>query len=351
MKKVAVLGHYNTDNYGDLLLAKVIGDCIAEAGFEYVYPLGLNLQRGTALVRLWRLIRDVLTCDAAVFGGGGYFHGASGIRFLLGKYLPWLFFVTLLRVRRKPYWILGPGVTDLNDTPSRWMVGYICRHARSIKVRDVESARIIGALPGCEGVEITCDLVLSIDPETALSEIPADRRNLGLLHLESYFIDSERRGVIIEDLRAIKEDLAGCAIFFDRISDDELNARLSRELGIPVLPYENVDGVLQTIRNAAFVVSSKLHVCITAFLFGVPLFGVSTHTKTKRFFAQTKRAEYQQDGWPGADGMRAIIARLRAEKRYPLDPVLLKLRAASRTELAGFQQLLREALNENGLEG
>lgn len=95
---------------------------------------------------------------------------------------------------------------------------------------------------------------------------------------------------------------------FDHLKNDRLVSRVENELGLKVFGYEDPTTTLRLISNARYVISSKLHVNICGFALQVPTFGISSHSKTKRFFVQTEREDYQQDGWPSVGRLREIVA-------------------------------------------
>ncbi len=62
-----------------------------------------------------------------------------------------------------------------------------------------------------------------------------------------------------------------------------------------VVPYQNRWVIASLIGELDALLTTKLHVGITAWALGVPSFGLSSHPKTKRFYRQIQRPEFHAD--------------------------------------------------------
>lgn len=198
-------------------------------------------------------------------------------------------------------WAAGHGARRIHQT--------VCS-CSLVTIRDEESADFLETycrVPK-EKLQVTSDLVLALSlidiPPSSFIAVektlgPKNKKRIGL-HLEVLTKQPEliRRFMELPIFRAseIWKEWA-FFFFFDNTGED---SDVLRRMAINT-PFERVPIVLmedhwQTaalISSCDAVLTTKLHVGITASAFGIPCFGYSFHSKTARFYRQIGREEFQ----------------------------------------------------------
>lgn len=310
MSRIIVHGCYHTLNFGDVLLLEVMADHLRRAyDVTPVCPWIHPSLEGKLLADPGAGLRACFAARAAIFGGGGYldhFPERRKMRRLMRYSVP----ASIFRATKTPYVVTGPGVGLEIHGKGAARIKSICLGARAVCVRDQESkdSLIRVGIPG-DRVEVTADLVLALtedmipddavrQAEELLGRATPGVRRLGM-HVQS---GGEERGRFDGYLRAIgpilgdRDDVEPIFFFDHGGPENEGFSRRIRE-HLPrarVLPAQSHWTLAAILKRFDAVITTKLHVGITAWTLGVPTCGFSVyHAKTSRFYRQIGREEFQ----------------------------------------------------------
>ncbi len=314
--RVLLHGCYNTRNFGDLLLLELLTRYVRRTfDADAVSPwLCLPVARGLSC-RPGHGLLSCLHARAAIFGGGGYFTDHGGEQWAIRKLLRYSVPAAIWRMLRIPYVISGVGVGPLTSEVGRNRVRSICVNAEAVAVRDAESRAVLIEAGVPEGkVSVTGDWVAGLTagdlPEWAsgrAAEILGPR-DTSVFRLGLHFESLSSQGALLERaMSAIGDSLpTDRAVEAWWIVDHNMDSGLkSRVLDatrlwrhpLRLAERESFWTTAAVIGNMDLVMTSKLHVGIAAWALGVPPCGYSTHEKSRRFYRQIGRPQFQADSW------------------------------------------------------
>jgi polysaccharide pyruvyl transferase WcaK-like protein len=288
--RIGILGHHDTHNFGDVLLAELCADAVGDGGGRPDFLFGCGESETSGLARKLRGLRRSLDCAGLVLAGGGYLEAPGRTAF--SNLLPLSLAVASVRARRRPVGIFGAGSGVHNGKLAKIMLRYVCAAAAPVVIRDRQSIDCL-RIAGVQG-----DLSLSRDLAHAVSvkgryktlfdaAAPSAEKTL-LLHIDNLVLLREGHpelAFMMDALRTLKLPQGWrLKILFDYVRDELLSADLGRAVGCSVVSGANVAAVLQEIGNAAVVVSGKFHVALVALSLGKPTLGISPHAKVVDLF-------------------------------------------------------------------
>ena len=310
MKTAIIHGCYNTTNFGDLLLLEIISKYIKEK--HNIKPKSIRLHPKMELdfCEQQTSIKDSLKPDFAIFGGGGYLHdhGQDGAKKTLRYYLP----ARVWKLLGVPYIVLAPGGGPTCETKAGFKrLKYVLSKASHIALRDeitTNFARYLGV--DRKDLITTADLALTIKE----SDIPKNRKFdlLGLVgsenlskkkigfHLELIYSDKSKFNEFCElpffqDPSVLEK--YHFVFFYDYKTDNEqwVRERLAKIEGLSFSIQTRMNHwvTVDFLRQLDAIITSKLHVSIVGTAFNVPIFGYSFHEKTKRYFEEIGRKNFQ----------------------------------------------------------
>lgn len=252
---------------------------------------------------------DVLTHDAMLLAGGGYF-GDDGYRpwvwtARMGKHIGWISTASLMLRRQSGAFCVGSGPLH-NGIARRWAAWYANRSSY-FSVRDVESQDWMirhGALKQ--------KVILSADAAILASDLCPPQPNADLIRRST---SGERRKVVgvhlqglpkhYDTLHRVYKAVVGQAskngwetvFLIDNVNGtsirdlakswgnlDEVNSR--------ILACDNAIDFLKAIQNFDLVVTSKLHVGVCSVSLGVPVIAIPWHMKTPRFYDRANLSRF-----------------------------------------------------------
>ncbi|MEM6334250.1 MAG: polysaccharide pyruvyl transferase family protein [Planctomycetota bacterium] len=312
MGKLLLHGCSQINNFGDVLLMDLLARHVA-ARWEgrVVVPWLVEAAHGTMPAEAGRGWRELWGVRAAVFGGGGYLNdgggAASSVRRLLRYSVP----ARVWRAMGVPYAVVGVGAGPIGSKTGAARIAAVCRGAKRLCVRDTATAELLvkAGVPSA-AIEVTADLVLSLTPgdvpaeATAAAEALLGPKPEGKRRLAVHTSKSGGDGHQIQRLaEAVGEVVGGdervevCWIFdHGNRSLDEVRAAADKHLpGARVIPHQPHWPTVALIGAMDGVLTTKLHVGITAWAMGVPACGFSAHIKSKRFYEQVGRQRFQAD--------------------------------------------------------
>ncbi len=298
---IGVMGHYNTDNFGDLLLADLLEDSLgsdARALFVLGYGAKSNVHTWARLKQLLKALK----CKAFILGGGGYLEARG--RAVIAKLLPIFVLLLYARVLGRRAGIFGAGTGDGASWLGRRLAVAICNLCEPIYVRDQYSAELLRTWGVRSRVEVFADLAHVIEVhgryQQAVTLRMDQQRRVILLHADNLFLlapDHPRR-IQFEELVKALALLPTCdvVLLFDYITDPRLLAEWKGSKGIRVVACSSVKETLYEIGKADLVLSGKFHVPLVSYTLRKQVIAFSKHCKTKTLFTSLGiESAYQPD--------------------------------------------------------
>ena len=305
MKKIHIVslhGSYFANNYGDILLINIFYNWINnfDPSLQINLPLvdkkkiqGMPEPTSTGLLRF-------VKSDCLIYCGGGYFgekpHNSNlwAVRNFCRHAIIGLIAV-LFRI---PIAIIGVEIGPISNNWFRRVVLLLVKKSRIVLVRNEESLAFLERY-GIKNAVITADAVLTLNEDA-----PAPSQNMDdyiIFHIPGYAIAKTELDILVKTVCAgllstnrkyqIKflEDLPGQ---YDSNYEKLFHILKENSIDYSVQYYTGINDVMQTIKNASAVFTTKLHVGITAAAFNRRVFSLYTHPKTKRFHHQIGNDDY-----------------------------------------------------------
>lgn len=316
--EILLTGFYGHGNLGDELIMKTIVDTVtarwsnARFTIATVNATYIEKRYGLAAVSL----KDVAATariadqtDVALLGGGGLWHDytfakAGGVRVLfdgsaasIGGYArP----AIMAKGHGATFHVIGLGVGPLTDPQARAFVKFIGDQTDTIMVRDKTSAAILKSIDGwSNAVSVAPDLVYALDLSSTPSlKTPPGRRRL-VLNLRPWtgvdmdaFLDR-----LAQVLRPILDehphDVICLPMQLGAAHDTRILADFMTRMGdCPGTVFQwdgDLDAALALIKSADAVVAMRLHACLLAHRFGVPVVGLAYDPKVTEHFLELDR--------------------------------------------------------------
>ena len=292
---VGIIGHYNTDNFGDLLLADLVKDSIGP-DVQSCFVLGYGARSNSyAWARIKRLLK-ALKCKAFILGGGGYLE--AGGRAVVAKLLPILAVLLYARLLGRPAGIFGAGTGDGASWIGRRLAVAICNLCKPIYVRDQYSAELLRAWGVKARVEVLADLAhiiqvhgryhQEIAVEMGQGQKVGKGQKVVMLHADNLFLVAPNHPERLQFEELVKalalSSACDVVLLFDYIRDPCLLAKWEELKGIRVVSCSSVRETLVEISKADLVISGKFHVPLVSFSLRKQVIAFSKHCKTKTLF-------------------------------------------------------------------
>lgn len=294
-------GSYYTRNFGDLLLAELVAQAVSSRGFTPKCPYfrpdtqeQVSFINGNGLASFFK-------GDPLIFGGGGYISNSGGFR----RALRWILPALINRISGGRYIIVGPGSDDSLDPILRPLFRLFSAFADKVVVRDEETLNVLRDTGFQGDVEITIDSALIIDE----SYIPKKYLDLNdsTTPLREYVVLNapQVHRKTLEDIVIASENILVKDGGFDIVwlyENEPFNlASLTEILNAMnlnhhrVISNQHLWSVVALIKGCAALFTTQLHCGIVAYALGRPPCSLSSHVKTKRFYRQINRSQYQTD--------------------------------------------------------
>lgn len=312
MKNVIVHGCYHTRNFGDLLMLDMIGRHLGKSPLNRVTsPWIHNEEVKNLAVASGNGLKGCFFKDAAILGGGGYFVDDASDKRSTQRLLRYSVPAAIWRLFNIPYQIVGVGVGPELTSKGAQQVKFICNGAKHINVRDDESKALLVDIGVPDNkISVTADFVIGLEK----SDIPEASR-MEALSISSQFDKTKRQFGLHISLGADKTELInkialrvaeglgdGSGVQIVWLFDHAVsNLDLIEKLNATYFPDALIIDKKSHWTTAALlgeldaVLTTKLHVGITAWALGVPPCSLASHGKTKRFYKQIGRSDFQID--------------------------------------------------------
>lgn len=319
MKTVGIVGQVDHDNYGDILIIAMYIDWTKEAfqslpvvfGASDIFSHRLR-QLGCDFHVVSSLNDFVDSIDVCIFAGGGYL-GRPDYSDILWQF-KWLkrptFFniARVLRANKVPYYIegaeIGPGLFPFVLGHAK----YIVENAESVATRNLGSYKYLTDNFKQENTVYVPDVVLCAKEMGYFSRCNrplGDKIELGIhatgkVLADNYF-SKAYRGVLLNYIK--DRSIANVMLINDQPYSDTRKFQLNcfadelDRVGVDVIlaDYDGVDTVVGNVSRAERLITSKLHLGVTALLLGSKVACIASHPKLKRYYADIKAEECYVD--------------------------------------------------------
>ena len=293
---ISVHGSYFGINYGDILLIRLYSKWISEAYGDKVlinYPLAdqkiiKNFSTNRGLTGLINLCRS----KALIYVGGGHFgEPPNNVSQWTKRNFKRHIVVGLIAILfHIPIAVMGLEYGPLTNKIYRFCVLFITKQAKLVVVRNEESKSFLQE-NGFDKAIVCPDAVL------ALSEYIKPAKNMNsfpfvLLHLYGIYKNIDVLDVLLEQICRLKN--CNTILISDNLRsyysspryDIVLEKFNKKGINYKIIAYSGVDDLIDIINKSTFVVTTKLHVGITAAALNKRVFSIYEHPKTKRFHRQ-----------------------------------------------------------------
>ncbi|ADC49366.1 hypothetical protein BpOF4_06540 [Alkalihalophilus pseudofirmus OF4] len=302
-KKIALHGSYYFHNFGDMLMLDMMNKWIKEHNTQNkVYlPFAKNDVTNT-IGADGEGVNSLLKSDALIYGGGGYLGEPPSKKYLWGlraaiRHTPP---GNILKYRKKPYAIIGVGVGPLSNPITRKAFTNICSNASLLAVRDEESKNYLIDYGLDESkviqtsdmvMQLSMDFIANNDIDKATKDLDDLDRPIKLgIHLGANPYPEKTELLKDEIINFAKKNRdVGLVLLRDglgphpQVAHDIKNELPEQTLLISYNNHWYFSAILGLID---YVVTTKLHVGITATALGKVAVSFYAHGKTPRFYKQ-----------------------------------------------------------------
>lgn len=312
--KVVVIGALWANNFGDVLLAKILSESLARNGIAPKSPFLHDIFIREAGISRASL-RDIWSADYVIFMGGGYLSEPpiNIHRWAVSRYFRIFVWGDLCRVLGKPYSILGVGAGPCASPVTRVFVRRLCGGAERVIVRDVRSSEELVDIGVKRAISVAADHALTVKVRSGDSNGQSARIGFHL---------SARVPALIDAMFNLSDEaFSGKEVWYIEDHPGELrklaviNSDLKEFFGARILSFRSCDDFMDGLSTLEFVVTSKLHVGVVACSLGMRVCSIPYHPKVRRFYSDIGRPELCYSGdledWRGI--MRHIEFCLHAE--------------------------------------
>lgn len=305
---IQVHGAIETNNFGDILLAVLFCRKIKDLGHTVIV-------KGACKEFYDYMNGDVVTDgkpDKVVFCGGGYLCDGN-LRFSLHMIKTIFINMAKCRIKKIPYVIIGAGTKVFKCKITKPFISWSIKGAEKIYVRNEESKLDLDKIGVKKNVYVTADNVMVIDKnyikeasikkiKKLLSDMPQNNKNI-LIHLNYLNIDgneliTQKAKVLYNAMEKINEmyydtNFIVCCdhkidLFIEQCNKLE---NIFKKENSKIIISDNIDDMLALIYLSDGVITTKLHVGISAVALNKKVVSFPMHPKTKRFFYQIGEAE------------------------------------------------------------
>ncbi len=292
----ALHGAVYGDNFGDVLIHGLLASELSQRGLVTSLPMSVKKFR-TALHEQFGEYGSFPSPKSSfrgiVFGPGGYLSAPPGhLSAWRRRFYPYHLPVILASKFARKTAFFGLEVGPIEDSFAVQVLRPALERSDVLAVRTVESAEWVGKILPRRQVEIIPDVALALSPEWVLNRDNSSQSKVKdaqiLFHVG--MANLWRENAAVRATPAILRRHGSVTVISD-------TSRLSRATN-QILPTVNIDSgihqdyrgvsdLLRKIASASLVVTTKLHVGICAYAFGIPVVQLAQHPKTGDFNRST----------------------------------------------------------------
>ena len=302
---ISLHGSYFGNNYGDILLVALFAQWIKEVCPDYVINLPLAQKSKTkelpdGTTGLINLIRS----KCLVFCGGGYFgeQPINKFKWSIRNFYRHGIVGLLAIIFNIPYAIVGVEFGPLSVNWIRHVFLLIAKHSKVIVVRNEES-KVFLEKYGIKNVILAVDAVLALNKDEYDLKQSHFKSAEILLHIpgiaghSDHYLDLVDKIITSIKKRKTNHTIGLINDTYEAIYENDSYRCIIRaisENGIPfaVHSYNGYNNLINLISKSSCIITTKLHVGITAAALGIRPLSYWLHPKTKRFYEQIGNADF-----------------------------------------------------------
>ena len=303
MKKIISLhGSYFCNNYGDILLINIFNSWIKHEYPDCIINLPLaNKNRINELPDGTVGLINLLRSKALVYCGGGYFGEPpkNKAKWARRNFFRHAIIGIIAIIFKIPYAIIGVEFGPISTNWFRKVCICIAKHAKVIVVRNESSKHYLES-NGVEKVVASADAVLSLSSVVSVIH-ESNAISTILIHINMpNKLPDNYASVMSKLLNAIDKTFSRYKIFFisdgdgnyynNEVCEEIFNSVLRRGVDFEVVKYDGYKKLIDIINHADYVITSKLHVGITAAALDKRVLSLWVHNKTPRLHNQIGNA-------------------------------------------------------------
>lgn len=299
--KIALSGYYGFDNAGDEALLSAICRTIQqlEPQAEFVVfsgsPEKTILMHGLRAVNRmnpFHLIRELLSCDLLISGGGSLLQDVTGPRSL--PY--YISIVALAKALGKPVIFYAQGIGPVNRNFSKWLMYKIANKVDYITLRDGDSLLLLQELGiNRPPIKVTADPVFALEPspsdllkaQSIIQELGIEGARLVGVSVRPWSALEGYQPILAQVLdELVKKDYRIVFIPMDYARDWPESQRvlaLMNEEGYGIQHHLSSTEHIALLSNFDLLVGMRLHSLIFAANRGVPFAGIAYDPKIVAF--------------------------------------------------------------------
>lgn len=304
MKRISLHGSYFGNNYGDILLmnifAKWTRDCLQ--GCVINMPLAhrsLAKDLDYDSTGFLNLIRS----NVLVFCGGGYFgeQPHNPRKWARRNFLRHGIVGLVALIFNIPYAIIGVEFGPISSSWFRIFCIFLAKHAKIVVVRNQNSKEFLQS----NGVD---NVILSNDAVLSLSDIVEPKENQGskkqiLIHFSGLKSSPEiLKKLVISVIRSADYCIGNYSITFISDTPGKVYSGSQYEplfkflddnsINYGIKDFNNCNSLIELINQSDYIITSKLHVGITAAALNKRVLSLWAHPKTKRLHSQIDNSSF-----------------------------------------------------------
>lgn len=276
--KVLLHGYLYTQNFGDILYAKMTYNKCLEKNYECGFlsstsddfridPKVLNELDNPNVA----LMSDIDEYDCLVMYGGGTFYQymEDGYRRFLRFIFPILYFLK----QNKPVYIL---CCEFNNICTKWLepyLKYIVDNVTVCNCRNKQSYEYLKSL-GCTKMNLIDDIILDVDKPNV-----GEKRQV-LVHIYHKYLTKITKKIIIP---AIKDTLPNYDIVFMCDENSDIESGELQKYG-KCYNYKSTNDILTLIAESKIIITTKLHIGVVGVAFDKSVVCYSNNTKARNFY-------------------------------------------------------------------
>ncbi|WP_145111959.1 polysaccharide pyruvyl transferase family protein [Cereibacter sediminicola] len=293
MKKTAVVvGPYRVHNFGDDLVGAIIAKRLQQVGYDVVIPkLGQSNANwiGTEFAESYDGIFD--KADTIVVGGGGIMSDTSGAK-PGASYLDIVARAAIAgKTQGKRMFVTSVGAGPWKLPRSKMLAFGISMMADKIGVRDQESFDHLASI-GIRGPKVVLGADCALLSKDYLPFEPVSSGKIGIQLNTGQFPEAEANTAFPAIKDAIDAYVSANSSNVVLLSNGHRKSPLASVAPTcETLEYGNLDTYLARLSGLRSVLTSHLHIAITAYSQRIPTFSLYVREKTKRFYDQIGRPE------------------------------------------------------------
>ncbi|MGF6822446.1 polysaccharide pyruvyl transferase WcaK-like protein [Microbacterium sp. ZKA21] len=337
-KRALIVGPYRVHNFGDDLIGAVIATHLQERGYRVSIPR-LSAENARWLGTQHAESYDGLfeTADLVVVGGGGIMSDTAGAK-------PGASYLEIISravdqgaLTTQPLVVTGVGAGPWLRDKSRRLALEVSGIAQAVGVRDQESYEHLTDLGVDENKIVAgADLALLTSDYLRFGRRRTRARKIGIQFDIALFEDMKENsnlGAIQDAVVEFANDNARNVVL---VSNGRHRSQLADAApGCELLRYSTLKDFLPKLAGLDVLMTSHLHLAITAYSQRIPSFSLFVREKTRRFYDQIGHPERAVDLRTATlDDVHRLVESLEGARWMPDDEARLRaLKAQSRALL------------------